>query len=151
MVSISGFQYWGLSLIPVQGTEIHELCGVVKRGKKSSQISGCELLICNYLCLHAQLCPTLCSSMDCSPPGSSVHGILHARIIEWVAISLDLPTQGLNPCLLCLLHCRRILFCWAIGEAHDYLWQLANPRLMYHCQAAYLGHSSLYKLVCGQG
>ena len=36
--------------------------------------------------LHAQLCPTLCDPMDCSPPGSSVHGILQARILEWVAI-----------------------------------------------------------------
>ena len=34
-----------------------------------------------------QLCLTLCDSMDCSPPGSSVHGILQARILEWVAIS----------------------------------------------------------------
>ena len=34
----------------------------------------------------AQLCPTLCDPMDCSPPGSSVHGILQARILEWVAI-----------------------------------------------------------------
>ena len=32
------------------------------------------------------LCPTLCDPMDCSPPGSSVHGILQARILEWVAI-----------------------------------------------------------------
>ena len=34
----------------------------------------------------AQLCPTLCNPMDCSPPGSSVHGILQARILEWVAM-----------------------------------------------------------------
>ena len=34
----------------------------------------------------AQLCPTLCNSVDCSPPGSSVHGILQTRILEWVAI-----------------------------------------------------------------
>ena len=33
-----------------------------------------------------QLCPTLCNPMDCSPPGSSVHGILQARIVEWVAM-----------------------------------------------------------------
>ena len=37
----------------------------------------------------AQSCPTLCESMDCSPPGSSVHGILQARILEWVAISFS--------------------------------------------------------------
>ena len=32
-----------------------------------------------------QLCPTLWDSMDCSPPSSSVHGLLQARILEWVA------------------------------------------------------------------
>ena len=35
----------------------------------------------------SKLCPTLCDPMDCSPPGSSVHGILRVRIPEWVAIS----------------------------------------------------------------
>ena len=34
----------------------------------------------------AQSYPTLCDFMDCSPPGSSIHGILQARILEWVAI-----------------------------------------------------------------
>ena len=33
-----------------------------------------------------QLCPTLCHPIDCSPPGSSVHGILQVRILEWVAV-----------------------------------------------------------------
>ena len=37
--------------------------------------------------MHAQSCPTLCNSMDCGPPGSSVHEIFQARILEWVAIS----------------------------------------------------------------
>ena len=36
--------------------------------------------------LVIQLCPTLCNSMDCSSPGSSDHGILQARILEWVSI-----------------------------------------------------------------
>ena len=38
----------------------------------------------------AQLCPTLCDPVNCSPPGSSVHGILQARILEWVAKSTKL-------------------------------------------------------------
>ena len=37
------------------------------------------------LLLRCESCLTLCNSMDCSPPGSSVHGILQARILEWVA------------------------------------------------------------------
>ena len=39
------------------------------------------------VCSDAQSCPTLCDPMDCSPPGSSVHGIFQARRLEWVAIS----------------------------------------------------------------
>ena len=37
----------------------------------------------------AESCPILCNPIDCSPPGSSVHGILQARILEWVAIALS--------------------------------------------------------------
>ena len=43
-----------------------------------------EWLCC--CCLVAQLCLTLCHPRDCSPPGSSVHGIVQARILEWVTI-----------------------------------------------------------------
>ena len=37
----------------------------------------------------AHLCPTLCNPVDCSLPGSSLHGILQARILEWVAIPVS--------------------------------------------------------------
>ena len=37
----------------------------------------------------AQLCPTLCDPVDCSPPGSSIHGIFQARVLGWVAISFS--------------------------------------------------------------
>ena len=37
----------------------------------------------------AQSCPTLSNPMDCSPPGSSIHGIFQARVLEWVAISFS--------------------------------------------------------------
>ena len=51
--------------------------------------------MCTYMCvcivkvkaLVAQSCPTLCDPMDCGLPGSSVHGILQIRILEWAAIS----------------------------------------------------------------
>ena len=51
-------------------------------------ISGLlEELKMKVLCAKLlQLCPTLCNAMDGSPPGSSVHGILKARILEWVAM-----------------------------------------------------------------
>ena len=49
--------------------------------------------------LVAQCCLTLCNPMDPSPPGSSVHGLLQARILEWVAIPSpgDLPHPGIEP------------------------------------------------------
>ena len=37
----------------------------------------------------AQSCPTLSDPLDCSPPGSSVHGILQARVLEWGAIAFS--------------------------------------------------------------
>ena len=48
--------------------------------------------------LVAKLCPTLCNSMDHSPPGSSVHRISPARILEWVAMLFpgDLPNPGIE-------------------------------------------------------
>ena len=45
---------------------------------------------------YAQLCPTLFGSVDYSPPGSSVHGILQARILEWVAISFSRRSSPLR-------------------------------------------------------
>ena len=46
-----------------------------------------------------QSCPTLCDPMDCSLPGSSIHGIFQARVLEWGAISFsgDLPDLGIEP------------------------------------------------------
>ena len=47
----------------------------------------------------AQLCPNVCNLMNCNPPGSSVHGVFQARILEWVAISFfgDLSDPGIEP------------------------------------------------------
>ena len=55
-----------------------------------------EKLLCPYntvlseWVIVAQLCPTLCDPMDCGLPVSSVHGILQARILKWVAISFSI-------------------------------------------------------------
>ena len=56
-----------------------------------------DMCVCVFMCVScsvqfrsfssvAQSCLTLCDPMDCSPQGSSAHGILQARILEWVAI-----------------------------------------------------------------
>ena len=58
--------------------------------------------------MHAKLLPSfpiLCNSMHCSPPGSSVHGILQERKLEGLPLLKDIfLTQGLVPSLLHLLH-----------------------------------------------
>ena len=46
-----------------------------------------------------QLCPTLCDPIDGSPPDSSVHGILQARVLEWVAIALSV--HDARPLVIC--------------------------------------------------
>ena len=50
-------------------------------------------------CGHAQSCLTICGLMDCGPPDSSVHGVILARILEWVAISSfrGSPYSGIEP------------------------------------------------------
>ena len=59
-----------------------------------------------------QSCPALCNPMDCSLPGSSVRGILQARMLEWVAISFsrDLPDPGINPASLVFCTGRQVLY-----------------------------------------
>ena len=59
------------------------------RGRIYTQRADKVELSWENLCVHAkslQSCPTLCNPMDHSPPGSSVHGILQAKILEWVAM-----------------------------------------------------------------
>ena len=70
----------------------------------------------------AQSCPTLCDAMDCSPPVSSVHGILQARILEWVAISFSRgSSQPRDTQVSCIAGRRFIL--WATREAFPELAQ----------------------------
>ena len=78
-----------------------------RNGFCKCQTKGCQNI--KLYVLVTQSCPALCNSMDCSPPGSPVHGIFQVRILEWVAISFSrVLTQGLNPGVL---HCRQILYC----------------------------------------
>ena len=71
--------------------------------------------------MHAKLpqsYPILCDPMDCSWPGSSVHGISQARILESVAISsLRESSQGSNLNLLRFLHRKAVLYHWATRKA----------------------------------
>ena len=70
---------------------------------KPASVGG-FLLCCCIGCSVAQPCPTLCDPVDCSPPGSSVHGISQGRILGRVAVPSpgDLPDPGIEPASLAL-------------------------------------------------
>ena len=96
---------------------------------------GACLDMCVCVCLVTQLCPTLCNTMVWSPPGSSVHAVLQARILEWVAIPFSrgiFSTQQLN---LGLPHCRQILYHLShqgspgldIGHIKSHRWGFIQP------------------------
>ena len=90
-------------------------------------------------------CLTLCNPTDCSLPGSLVHGILQARILEWIVNSLlqrIFPTQRSN---LGLLHCRQILYRLGHQGSPNYLYK----NLIFQMEVAGGGPSKqvLWKLV----
>ena len=63
-----------------------------RRGKDTGLVS--QFHLSERMCVPAQSYPTFCDPIDCSPPGSSVHGILQARILEWVAMP---SSRGSSP------------------------------------------------------
>ena len=71
--------------------------------------------------LVAQSCPTLCNPLDCSLPGSSVHGILQARILEWIAFPFSKGSSQLRDQTQGFPHCRQILYQLSHKE---------NPRIL---------------------
>ena len=77
----------------------------------------------NVCAKSLQSCPALCNPMDCSPPGSSVHGDSPDKStgVGCHALFQEIfPIQGSTPRLLHLLHYRQILYSWATREAHSF-------------------------------
>ena len=92
--------------------------------------------VCVCACAHAhvhfaaQSCLTLCDPLDCSPPGSSIHGILQARILEWVATSSSRGSS--QPRDQTHVSCvsstgRWMLYHWATWEDCIYIYGLHIP------------------------
>ena len=78
-------RYWG----PVDKClALSHRAGTVKLGVKYSP-AGSRSIAVLIMCLVVQSCLALCDPVPCSPPGSSVHGVLQAKIVEWVAISFS--------------------------------------------------------------
>ena len=78
-----------LSKDTVAGGEVIHLLNKHLLSSNWVSLSSKTLPVPCYCAKSLQLCLTLCDPMDCSPPGSSVHGILQAKILKWVAISLS--------------------------------------------------------------
>ena len=76
----------------------------------------------------AQSCPTLCDPVDCSPPGSSVHRILQAGILEWVAISFSRRSSQPKDWTQVSRIAGRLINLWATREAEhaDYIMRNAG-------------------------
>ena len=105
-----------------------------------------ETCVCSKSLL---LCLTLCNPIDCGPPGSSVHGISQARILEWVAMPSSRGSSTPKdpfPHLLGLLHCRWILYRWVTRETlrATYFWKM-SPDVFLSSQSARLSLLSLVR------
>ena len=97
--------------IPISFRIVHSLLWSTQSFKKWSEV--------------AQLCPTLCDSMDYSLPGSSNHGIFQARILEWVSISFSKRSSLPRDWTWVSHIIGRRLTIWATREVH---WQVGiNP------------------------
>ena len=79
-------------------------------------------------CVLTQSCTTLCDPLDCSPPGSSVHGILQARILEWVAMPFSRGSSQSRhqTCVSYLLHWQADSLPLAPSGSPRTLWLRAN-------------------------
>ena len=80
------------------------------------------------VCLVAKSCPTLCDTVDCSPPGSSAHGIFQARILEWVAIppAGDLPDPGIEYPVLAEFSALEGAFFTTEPPGKPFIWDLGQ-------------------------
>ena len=85
---------------------------LIKKNKVAQRREFSAFLYMRYAIAMLQWCPVLCDPRDCSPSGSSVHGIFPSKNTEVGCHTLlqgIFLTQELNRCLLRLLHCRQIL------------------------------------------
>ena len=70
----------------------------------------------------AHSCPTLCDPMDCSLPGSSIHGIFQARVLEWIAISFSRRSSRSRDWTWVSRIVGRCFTDWATREVHN-IWE----------------------------
>ena len=131
----------------------------------TKQIHGYRNQIYDYqrgkvsVCSVVQLYLTLCDPLDCSPPSFSVHGIFQVRIVQWVAFLPPgiFPTQGSNPRLLHLLHCKQILYLLSHQGSPNRKWDRdkfgilnknVHTQKTDNQQKSFVTHRKLYTISC---
>ena len=112
---------------------------------------------CVILYMHVkslQSCPALCDGLDCSPPGSSVHGTLQERVLEGVATpsSKGFSRSRNRTCISCLLHWQVLLHQHHLGSPvlyiHCWMWfaysllRIFRSMFMRHCSEIFLSQVS---------
>ena len=108
---------WGIFLMVVE-----QICPVCADGSTNLHV----IKFHRTMCLVTQSYPTLCDPIDCSPPGSSVHGVFLAIITGMgcqALLQVIFPTQGSNPGLL---HYRQILYGLSHQRIHSHTWVHVN-------------------------
>ena len=84
------------------------------------QFSSTDLQNLKNFCLVAQLCLTICDSLNYGPPGSSVHGDFQARILDWVAVAFSRGSSQPWDRTQVSLSSGRFFTIWATREAQEY-------------------------------
>ena len=113
---LGSFSEWPPKLESVKRQQC-KLCSVEGR-KKESEV--------------AQLCPTLCHSMDCSLPVSSIHGIFQARILEWITISFSRGYSQWKYRLLEIGWSGKNVLCMSV--AIGYSWYMCEHSFLHVCK-----------------
>ena len=101
--------FWGVPLLLGWNTSVFILIPLATKYHQMFNNFCC-------CCLVDKLCPTPCDPMNCSPPGSSVHGISQARMLEWVVISSSRGSSWLRDQTHISSTGRRVLYCWATRD-----------------------------------
>ena len=89
-------------------------------------------------CLDAKLCLTLCNPMDCNPPGSSIHGISQASVLEWVAISFSTgSSQSRDWTYVCCIERQILYHCATRGAPLYTIYNLYTDRHVIYTWISY--------------
>ena len=138
---------------PSISRKAHSVQGLSYLSISCSLFYNCRWPLCLCSCAQLlQMCPTLCDSMDCRLPGSSVHGIFQARILNPCPPPGDFPDPGIKPMSSAspALQVDSVLCWWGWPKLSLY-WKEAHPGLHHHadfnCTYVYSPDTAFYTII----